>query len=45
MNTIGAAAEKLDIALTDWQREMLEDKLEPLLEHEVWVEILRRRGG
>ncbi|MCR9243814.1 MAG: O-antigen ligase family protein [bacterium] len=40
----GNRALKTDLALPEWQRDLLADKLAPLLELEPWFELLRRRS-
>ena len=42
---LGERAQKLGLALPDWQRALFGDRLRPLLEFEVWSEVLRRPGG
>lgn len=42
--TYGETAKQRGLWLRDWQREMLGDRIEPLLAIESWFEVLRRRG-
>ena len=42
--SLGTVAQQRGLVLADWQRALIGDALDPLLEHEAWAEVLRRRA-